>query len=378
MDLVGAVAALVLSAFVARDARVFAQSAVALKAARASTIGRGRASTGGTGTSCVLAARGETALAAAGVTHLARLGCEATIIVPTDELHYAFTTREPHAFVAAPFQGKRDLVQWYRRTHPHHGFWLFDSDSRPLRVPPPADPTRFQQMGSIYWSKDAMMSGLAFLQTCVSLGEELPRIRRGRCFYLVGHGLYVPPQPSQSFPVGLTDDVALGYLLSRAGEAAYVTSAEDGCDVARAPVSLREHIRQAQRWMGGDYAATRFLAWPCRLRRRVELHATWTHRLVTVASLLALSIRTAGKATVTILFAAWSLRFVCRLFAIRHYVRLVSPLTGPSHHPAKFAVGVAIKPGLDAIAWIAARGALRERTTDATWMPSLKDEACRD
>lgn len=377
MELLGTLAALVLSALLARDARAFVQSSAALKAARTSTVSRGRAQAGTAGTPCVIAARGEPTLAASGVTHLARLGHEATVIVPTDEIEDACATREPDAFLAAPYEGKRDRVEWYRRTHPHRGFWLFDSDSRPLRVPPPIDHTRFQQMGSIYWSRDAIVSGLAFLQTCVSLGEELPRIRRGRCFYLVGHGLYVPPQPSHSFPVGLSDDVALGYVLSGLGEAVTVTPTADGCDTSQAPVSLQAHIRQARRWMAGDYAATRLLAWPCRLRRRVELHATWTHRLVTVATLLGVALPMAGTAMLTILFAAWFLRLTGRLFAIRHYLRLVPELTGPCRL-AKFALGVALKAGLDSIAWVGVRAPLRDRTTNAMWLPSAKDEAARE
>ena len=192
--------------------------------------------------------------------------------------------------------------------------------------------------------------------------------------YLVGHGLYVPPQPSQSFPVGLSDDVALGYVLSGLGEAVNATSAAEGCDISQAPVSLQAHIRQARRWMAGDYAATGLLAWPCRLKRRVELHATWTHRFVTVAGLLGLSIPTAGTAPLTVLFSAWFVRATCRLFAIRHYLGLVPHLTGPYRH-AKFALGVALKAGLDSIAWVGVRGALRDRTTNAMWLPSAKDEA---
>jgi hypothetical protein len=84
MELLGTLAALALSALLVRDARVFAQSFVALKAARESTIRRGAAPAAGTGTPCVIVARGEPTLAAAGVTHLARLGHEATVIVPTD------------------------------------------------------------------------------------------------------------------------------------------------------------------------------------------------------------------------------------------------------------------------------------------------------
>jgi hypothetical protein len=377
VELLGTLAALMLSALLARDARVFAQSSAALKAARTSTVGQGRAQVGSARTPCVIVARGESTLAAAGVTHLARLGHEATVIVPTDEIEDACATREPDAFLAAPYEGKRDLVEWYRRTHPHRGFWLFDSDSRPLRVPPPIDHTRFQQMGSIYWSRDAMVSGLAFLQTCVSLGEELPRIRRGRCFYLVGHGLYVPPQPSHSFPVGLTEDVALGYVLSGLGETAAVTPTAEGCDISQAPVSLHAHIRQARRWMAGDYAATRLLAWPRRLSRRVELHATWTHRLMTVATLLGVAIAMAGPALLTILFAAWLLRLMSRLFAIRHYRGLIPNLTSPCSL-AKFALGVALKAGLDSIAWVGVRATLRGRTTNVMWLPSAKDEAARE
>ena len=49
MELLGTLAALVLSALLVRDARVFARSFIALKAARESTIGRDAAPAAGTG-----------------------------------------------------------------------------------------------------------------------------------------------------------------------------------------------------------------------------------------------------------------------------------------------------------------------------------------
>lgn len=373
MRWLGTVTALAVSALWVRDAIVFARSTTALKAVGSCATGRSLGHNEGEA-HCVMAARGEHELASTGVRHLARLGRVAMVVVPTEEIDHARTGREPQAFLAAPHRSKRDLVEWYRRVHPDTGFWLFDSDSRPTRVPPPSDPARFQQMGSIYWSRDPVMSGLAFLQTCVSLGEELPRIKRGRCFYLVGHGLYVPSQPSELFPPELTEDVALGYVLSMLGQSVNVTPPIDGCDVSQAPINLEAQVRQTRRWMAGAYTATELLGWPCRLRRRVETHATWTHRFVVVSTLLAASAAKAGTVPLVGLCAAWLLRFMFRLFAIRNYLVIVPNHMG-AHRCARFALGVGLKPALDALAWIGVRGTLGAHASSTEWTPTAKNKA---
>ena len=372
----GTAATLILSSLWVRDALVFVRSAMALRAVARGTSGRGLGDNEGD-SPCVIAARGERALATQGVSHLARLGRHANVVIPTEEIDEARAADESGAFLGAPHTSKRDLVEWYRRAHPDAGFWLFDSDSRPTAVPVPRDVARFQQMGSIYWSRDPVMSGLAFLQTCVSLGEELPRIDRGRCFYVVGHGLYIPPQPSQPFPDHLTEDVALGYLLSASGTAVNVTRPIDGCDFAQAPVDLRTHVRQARRWMAGDFAATKLLSWSCRLKRRLELRVTWTHRFVAVFALLAVSVATADTTVLVGLCAVWSLRFTCRILAIRSYLRVVPRQSGARSY-ARFGAGVCLKPALDAIAWVGVRRAFGSRAPSASWSPTIKDEAAHE
>ncbi len=265
---------------------------------------------------------------------------------------------------------KASKVAGARTHHPGKGIWLFDIDSRPVLFQPQAPSTaRAIQLPSVYLCPErSLLSGIALSQTIWSFGYEQNALRRDR-HYLVGHGLYLPPDfpdPSQEH---LAEDLELGYRATALGFDA-IPGRSIGADLALFPSYARLYLEQSSRWMYGEFAAIK--ASPglvFRLVRRAEVLVTWAGEAVVVFLGFLILAASENAILASVLLGAWCLALLAPVLVVRSYLDAARLRPDLDDQPkVAVAAGLLLKPLADTAVALLSLLSFRRRRTK--WRPT--------